>query len=128
MSPERRLIVERNLQRVYGPSVSPARPCGARCSRPSGRTAGIGSTRSAFPICRRREIDAGFAFDGVGQIYDARARGIGPILVMPHLGGWEWAGFWLTKVLGLPVTVVVEALEPPELFDFFAVVPATVSG
>ena len=32
---------------------------------------------------------------------------------MPHLGGWEWSGFWVTQVKGYPVTAVVEQLEPP---------------
>jgi phosphatidylinositol dimannoside acyltransferase len=119
VSPERRLIVERNLQRVYGPSYRGAalRHSVLATFRSYSRY-WIDSFR--LPDLSAARIDAGFAFEGVGQIYDARARGIGPILVMPHLGGWEWAGFWLTKVLGLPVTVVVEALEPPELFDFFA--------
>ena len=27
--------------------------------------------------------------------------GSGTILVLPHLGGWEWAGFWLTQVMEL---------------------------
>ena len=45
-------------------------------------------------------------------------QGTGVILALPHLGGWEWAGRWLSD-LGYPVTVVVERIEPPELFDWF---------
>ena len=41
------------------------------------------------------------------------------ILALPHLGGWEWAGRWLADT-GHRVTVVVERIEPPELFDWFA--------
>ena len=41
------------------------------------------------------------------------------ILALPHLGGWEWAGRWLVD-LGHGLTVVVERLDPPELFDWFA--------
>lgn len=66
------------------------------------------------------EVDWGFAVDGYGHVADALAEGRGAILVLPHLGGWEWAGFWLTQVMGQPVTVVVEPVEPPALFDFFA--------
>ena len=40
------------------------------------------------------------------------------ILALPHLGGWEWAGRWLCD-LGYKTTVVVERIEPPELFDWF---------
>ena len=46
------------------------------------------------------------------------AEGRGVILALPHLGGWEWAGRWLTDQ-GHPVTVIVEQLDPPELFDWF---------
>ena len=47
------------------------------------------------------------------------ADGTGVILALPHLGGWEWAGRWLADS-GMPITVVVEPVEPPELFEWFA--------
>ena len=50
---------------------------------------------------------------------NARDAGVGPILALPHLGTWEWAGFWLARVQGVPVSAVAERLEPPELFDWF---------
>lgn len=65
-------------------------------------------------------IEAGITTTGTDELWAALDRGTGAILALPHLGGWEWAGFWLTKVRGVRVSVVVEALEPPELFDFFA--------
>ena len=43
---------------------------------------------------------------------------MGAIICLPHLGGWEWAGRWIADQ-GLPITVVVEPLEPPELFEWF---------
>lgn len=46
-------------------------------------------------------------------------KGKGVILALPHLGGWEWAGFWMATVNRIPITVVVEAIEPPELFEWF---------
>ena len=39
--------------------------------------------------------------------------------MLPHLGGWEWAAFWITRVMGLELTAVVEEVQPQELFDFF---------
>ncbi|MCB0990971.1 MAG: phosphatidylinositol mannoside acyltransferase [Acidimicrobiales bacterium] len=65
------------------------------------------------------ELDAGIEVPHFHHVSDALERGNGVILALPHLGGWEWAGFWLTAVKRLPVTVVVEALEPPELFEWF---------
>jgi KDO2-lipid IV(A) lauroyltransferase len=119
VSPERRMLVERNLRRAYGPGYGgkALQRSVLETFRSYGRY-WIDSFR--LPDLSRAEIDAGFAFEGYGAIAEARARGVGPILVLPHLGGWEWAGFWLTQVMNLPVTVVVEPVDPPELFDFFA--------
>jgi len=46
-------------------------------------------------------------------------RGGGAILALPHVGGWDFGGAWLA-MQGLPPTVVVEPVEPPELFEWFA--------
>ena len=59
------------------------------------------------------------SWEGIGRISVAVADGRGAILALPHLGGWEWGGFWMVQQ-GFPMTVVVEALEPPELFEWFA--------
>ena len=45
-------------------------------------------------------------------------EGNGAIIALPHLGGWEWAGRWIAD-RGHPITVVVERIEPPELFEWF---------
>jgi KDO2-lipid IV(A) lauroyltransferase len=58
--------------------------------------------------------------EGYHHIAESQAAGKGTILALPHLGGWEWAGFWLTRVMKVPVTVVVEPVEPPALFEFFS--------
>jgi len=60
-----------------------------------------------------------FKVEGYGHIQDVLDQGRGPILALPHLGGWEWAAAWLGRVVGLQVTAVVERLEPPDLFDWF---------
>ncbi len=59
------------------------------------------------------------SFEGMHRIEAAVESGTGPICALPHLGGWEWGGFWLAATLKHRVTVVVEPLEPPELFDWF---------
>lgn len=64
-------------------------------------------------------IDRGFSVTGYENIEHALDRGIGPILVLPHLGGWEWAAAWLNRVKGEQVAAVVERLEPDDLFDWF---------
>lgn len=64
-------------------------------------------------------IDRGFSFIGYEKILAARTEGVGPILVLPHLGGWEWAAAWLGRIAEVEVTAVVERLEPEEVFDWF---------
>jgi len=63
-------------------------------------------------------VDQGFSYEGFEHIEDGVAAGKGTILALPHLGGWEWAGSWLTKVPGYEVTVVVEPVENEEVRQF----------
>ena len=53
-------------------------------------------------------------------VEEALDRDKGVILALPHLGGWEWAGFWMATVNKLPITVVVEPINPDRLFRWFA--------
>jgi KDO2-lipid IV(A) lauroyltransferase len=54
-----------------------------------------------------------------GHVTEGLERGKGVILALPHLGGWEWAGAWLADQ-GYDFLAVVEAIEPPELLEWFA--------
>jgi KDO2-lipid IV(A) lauroyltransferase len=72
-----------------------------------------------LPDMSPAEVDAGLDVTGFEHIEQARADGRGPIMLLPHLGGWEWAGFWVPTANNIPVTVVVEPVEPPALFEFF---------
>lgn len=65
-------------------------------------------------------LSAGITLDGLEHVDEGLAAGKGVILALPHLGGWEWAGFWLTAVHGTKVSVVVEQVQPPELAAWFA--------
>ena len=56
--------------------------------------------------------------DGYEHIVGGLRAGNGVILALPHLGGWEWAGRWIVDQ-GHGITVVVEQIEPPELFEWF---------
>jgi phosphatidylinositol dimannoside acyltransferase len=64
------------------------------------------------------ELDAHLTHEGVEHIIAAREAGTGAIMALPHLGGWDYGGAWLA-MQGHPVTVVVERLDPPELFEWF---------
>jgi KDO2-lipid IV(A) lauroyltransferase len=72
-----------------------------------------------LPTIGADELERGLTRDGFEHVEESLARGVGPMLVLPHLGSWEWCAYWLTRVRKIPVTAVVERLEPPALFDWF---------
>ena len=72
-----------------------------------------------LPRMTAEEVDAGFTIEGLEHIRAALDAGTGAILGLPHVGGWEVGGSWFVRQ-GFPLTVVVEALKPPELFKWFA--------
>ncbi len=114
---ERRAIIERHIRRVNpnlrGASVRVA----VQQAFDSYARYYVESFR--LPTLNKRTVDRAFTVDGFHHITDALELGNGCIFALPHLGGWEWAGRWMTDQ-GFKLTVVVEALEPPELFAWFA--------
>jgi KDO2-lipid IV(A) lauroyltransferase len=71
-----------------------------------------------LPSLSKRAVAAVFKEDGYRYVLDALDAGNGAIIALPHLGGWEWAGRWIAD-RGHPITVIVERLDPPELFEWF---------
>lgn len=115
---ERRLLIQRNLDRATGQRLTPVR-------REALTNAAIRSYGRYWedllrlPTVSKRELAANFSSVGLHHVDEAIRSGTGPILALPHVGRWEWAAAWLTRVHGVEVTAVVEAIEPPELFDWF---------
>ncbi len=56
--------------------------------------------------------------EGRGYLDAAHDAGAGVVVALPHVGSWEWGGAFLAQI-GMPMTAVAEALEPPALFDWF---------
>ena len=72
-----------------------------------------------LPIVTVEEVRRGMTIEGFDEyLKPALAAGKGAIVALPHLGGWEWAGRWMTDQ-GQAMTVVVEPLQPVELFEWF---------
>jgi len=113
----RRRMVARHLRRVHGEVEEVALRREVRRSFASYARYWLESFR--VPDRTPEELRAGMSCDGFEHVEAARAAGKGVILALPHLGGWEYGGAWL-GALGHPVSVVVEPLEPPELFQWFA--------
>ena len=113
---ERRAMIERHLRRA-DPTMGEARLRRAvQLAFDSYTRYWLESFR--LPHLPRRTVDRGMRVEGYEHVEAGLALGNGIILALPHLGGWEWAGRWLAD-RGLGVTAVVEAIEPPELFDWF---------
>jgi phosphatidylinositol dimannoside acyltransferase len=117
-SGERRMLTERNLQRVHGPDFTGA-PLREAVFQTFESYARYWVDSFRLPGMSHDEIDAGFGYEGYEHIGQALTDGVGPVIVLPHLGGWEWAAYWLTQIIGVRVTAVVEPVHPPELFEFF---------
>jgi lauroyl/myristoyl acyltransferase len=114
---DRRRMVERHQRRV-DPSLSgPALAARVRAVYRS--YARYYGESFRLPSVSAEELDARLTYEGYEHIVAAREAGVGPMLVLPHLGSWEWCAYWLTRVAGVPVTAVVERLEPPALFEWF---------
>lgn len=116
-SSDRRAMVERHQRRLDPGLAGPAlRQRVREVYRSYGRYYG---DSFRLPGVSPAELDARLTCDGYEQVEAARSTGTGPILLLPHLGSWEWAAFWLTRVRHVPVTAVVERIDPPALFDWF---------
>jgi phosphatidylinositol dimannoside acyltransferase len=114
---ERRAMVERHMRRVNPNWPNVRIRQAVQGAFDSYTRYWIESLR--LPSLSARTIEAGHHLTGFSHITDALEDGRGVILALPHLGGWEWAGRWLAD-RGYRVTVVVERLQPPELFEWFA--------
>lgn len=115
-SPERRAMIQRHLRRV-DPTLR-----GLRLRRAAQEAfdsyARYWLESFRLPNLSVRAVERGWDVDGYEHIVEGLGHGKGVILVLPHLGGWEWAGRWIVDQ-GHEITVVVERIEPPELFDWF---------
>ena len=114
---ERRAMVERHMRRVVPKASSlEIRRLTQRVFDSYARYY-VESFR--LPSLSSRQVAASFDVEGYEEhLLPALDRGNGVILALPHLGGWEWAGRWAAD-LGNKMTVVVEPLDPPELFEWF---------
>jgi lauroyl/myristoyl acyltransferase len=118
VSAERRMLVARHLHRARPELSGRALDSAVDATFDSYARYWIDSFR--LPQLSPAEVDHGFGVVGYHHVTESLAAGHGTILALPHLGGWEWAGFWLTRVMKVQVTVVVEPVEPQALFDFFS--------
>lgn len=113
----RRAMIERHLRRV-NPGISQAEL--KRSSRQAFDSyMRYYSESFRLPSLSNQYVDDHLEVEGFHHIETALEAGNGVIVVVPHLGGWEWAGRWMAN-RGHNMTVIVEPLNPPALFEWFA--------
>ena len=106
-SPARRSMIERHLRRVDPALRGASLQVAAQQAFDSYARYYMESFR--LPSLSKRVVARSFTVDGFDHIPAALEQGNGCIFALPHLGGWEWAGRWMTDK-GYKLTVVVEAL------------------
>ena len=113
-----RAMVERHQQRVHG---TPMRRLALdrQVRRTFASYARYWAESLRLPAMPAEELDRLFSYEGLEYVDTALAAGKGAIMTLPHLGGWDTGGAWFAH-RGYEITVVVEPLEPPELFEWFA--------
>lgn len=109
----KRAIVTNNLARVVGHHPSPGL---VKASFVSYSRYWLDSLR--LPVVPAERLGNRVQVEGIEHIRKAQQEGKGIVLALPHLGNWDLAGAWLVHH-GVPLTVVVERIQPPELFEWF---------
>ena len=115
---------ERHMRRVLGSECSDGiEPDSALVRRWSRRTfdsyARYWADGARLPYEREAGVRARFRLEeGEDHLRAAFALGRGIVMALPHVGSWEWGGYWLA-LEGMPMTAVVERLEPEQLFEWF---------
>jgi lauroyl/myristoyl acyltransferase len=113
----KRAMVERHMRRDYGPALG-GRALNRRVDETLASYARYWAESLRLPSLEPDQIRAGMTYQGLEHITAGEAAGRGTILAVAHLGGWEWAGSELA-ISGHDTSVVVEALDPPDLFEWF---------
>ncbi|MGI8755237.1 MAG: phosphatidylinositol mannoside acyltransferase [Acidimicrobiales bacterium] len=114
---DRRAMVERHQRRVDPDATDAVIAQRVRGAFASYARYWVESFR--LPGTARSDLERQWRTEGYEHVEAGLAAGQGVVLALPHLGGWEWAAFWLTAVQGRPVTAVAEVVEPPELAEWF---------
>ncbi|MGH9041464.1 MAG: phosphatidylinositol mannoside acyltransferase [Acidimicrobiia bacterium] len=113
----RRTMLARHLRRVHGPGLT-----GSALDRAVNRTF-RSYARYWLEVFRLtpevvKALGSRITVEGWEHVEAALAGGRGSLVITPHMGNWDLGGAFMASGGYRPVTVV-EALEPPELFEWF---------
>jgi KDO2-lipid IV(A) lauroyltransferase len=109
-------MARRHLRHVYGPDL-PDDELDRKVREVTDSYARYFMELFLLPSLPPERIETSITFEGVEHVAEARERGNGVIMAMPHTGHWDLGGAWLAQ--RFPCTAVVERLDPPELYEWF---------
>jgi KDO2-lipid IV(A) lauroyltransferase len=118
VSGDTRAVYSRHLRRAVGHDLSDTEVSAttrraflsyARYWLEGARLPGLGPD----VVADRMSVESGYE-----HLVRGMEAGSGVIMALPHIGSWEWGGYWLA-MQGYPMTSVAEPLEPPALYDWF---------
>lgn len=113
----KRPVIRANLRRVVGPGVSEA-ALDKLVIDAFNSYARYWVEGARLTSMTPEEILESFSIEGFEHVAEEVENHRGLILALPHLGIWDLGGAWLT-LKGCPMTTVAEAIEPPDLFEWF---------
>jgi KDO2-lipid IV(A) lauroyltransferase len=116
----RRDVVRRNLARVV-----PANQIDACVDEAFRSYARYWMEALRLPKPGLREIARRTTSEGIEPMAKVLNEGRGVIFVTPHLGNWDVAAAWLASQ-GWKTIAVAEELEPPELYELFVRLRASI--
>lgn len=116
----KRAVVRRNLARVVAP-----RDLGRTIDEAFRSYARYWVETLRIPKPGSEEIRKRTTVEGIEGLAKHLNNGQGVIFVVPHIGSYDVAGAWVASH-GWRVIAIAEELEPPELFDLFSTLRASV--
>lgn len=115
-SSELRRVV-RSAQEVATPQVSRLKlECGTLAAYSS--YARYWVEAFALPSLSVAQLSERTEFEGLENLELAIEEGRGVIVIMPHLGNWDWGAAWMAPRTP-PITAVVERLGSPDVAEWF---------
>ena len=114
----RRAMLTRHLRRAHGGAI-PGPDLDREVRRAFASYARYWAESFRLPGTTPAQLASDMTCQGLENVERGWAAGNGVILALPHLGGWDFGGAWLAS-LGFRMAAVVERVEPPELFEWFA--------
>jgi lauroyl/myristoyl acyltransferase len=116
--PEQRRMIANNLRRVIGAEATDVVVLDRWARRAFRAYARYWVEGARLATTSATEVEAHTFVQGFEHLEEGMASGRGVLMVLPHVGSWEYGGAFLAT-RQMPMTSVAERIEPPELFEYF---------